>query len=337
MQSLFLVHFGNSSDRLCAVSDKSENLHSEMTFLAVARLPPEWPPKSSLEIFRKTNDGTVITVTVSPVGTLRLSINNVGAAERLIEFQRVQLVSAGHCILCVVCQGQSGSISINTRQLKTLDEAPEEIFYLTLSEGKVRPPRPPVTLFPKQNVVLTDLEKLFVESVKDLDQKISSTDHYQLLRASGIIRQLLMDSAPLIQQVNRNYRIKVTFEVLPMQNDLPVPPDTHWCSITPDNGPVEPTIQCTLSQLLQMQCVVHNGKPYTVHDVITCCAHVLGGVHAGKPTSDADRNLVELERTIRFIDSSTIDHTLKGIAQVVTWGCLPLIKAIFDGPRLDSE
>jgi hypothetical protein len=60
---------------------------------------------------------------------------------------------------------------------------------------------------------VNETERLFVDVLDDLQAKIASQGAYEVLNASGLIRKLLLDDTPLVDQVNRKYRLKIMFEV----------------------------------------------------------------------------------------------------------------------------
>ena len=59
----------------------------------------------------------------------------------------------------------------------------------------------------------TDVEQLFLDTLRDLEQRVSAQDAYQILGISALIRKLLLDGYPLIDQVNRERRLKIWFEI----------------------------------------------------------------------------------------------------------------------------
>lgn len=67
-----------------------------------------------------------------------------------------------------------------------------------------------------------DRGALFLASLKELEGKLSSRDEYELLAISRLLRLLLNDGEPLIQQVNRQHRVSIVFEcVRPVLSDWP--------------------------------------------------------------------------------------------------------------------
>ena len=51
-----------------------------------------------------------------------------------------------------------------------------------------------------------DPERLFVHALDDLERRAAATDEYEVLMAAGLLRKLLMDAHPLVDQVNVNVR-----------------------------------------------------------------------------------------------------------------------------------
>jgi hypothetical protein len=57
-------------------------------------------------------------------------------------------------------------------------------------------------------------DRLFLHTYDDILNKVKRRQEYDIIRASGLLRQLLIDSDPLIHQVNKKRRLKFKFEVL---------------------------------------------------------------------------------------------------------------------------
>jgi hypothetical protein len=56
---------------------------------------------------------------------------------------------------------------------------------------------------------LNKYDELFLNTLKDLRAKANSNDRYQLIKASGLLRLLLLDG--LVDRVNSKHRIKLKF------------------------------------------------------------------------------------------------------------------------------
>ena len=69
-------------------------------------------------------------------------------------------------------------------------------------------------------------DNLFLRTLDDIEKRLSETDPYEILLISGLIRKLFLDDNPLVDQVNKKHRIKLTFEVaesVNMPNNEPFP------------------------------------------------------------------------------------------------------------------
>src|SRR5689334_21901154 len=114
-----------------------------------------------------------------------------------------------------------------------------------------------------------------------------------------------MDGNCLLYVVNRDVRQKELFEVADLW-------ETPYTKVVLEDGPTvyavldgispekplreAPIKDLTLDQFLAFRVLYANGSYFTVHDVIDCCAHVLGGVHLGEPRTPHQTVLTDLQR-----------------------------------------
>lgn len=68
-----------------------------------------------------------------------------------------------------------------------------------------------------------DPKPYFLKSLADIKQKIHG-DHYDLIRACGLLRQLLIDRHPFVDQVNTD-KDEILFHVSDYKMELPIKPD----------------------------------------------------------------------------------------------------------------
>jgi len=74
----------------------------------------------------------------------------------------------------------------------------EERVFLTLDAGHGRTPD----------------ERFFLHPLDDMDERVQRKTPYDLIKAAGMLRLLLLDAQPLAVVVNRRHRLKLSFEVL---------------------------------------------------------------------------------------------------------------------------
>ena len=76
-------------------------------------------------------------------------------------------------------------------------------------------------------------DQLFLATLDDLDTRLASRDPYEVLGIALLLRKLLLDGgASLVDQVNRQFRIGLAFEIMddgPMPPHLPQP--AFWSTI----------------------------------------------------------------------------------------------------------
>ena len=66
-------------------------------------------------------------------------------------------------------------------------------------------------------------ERLFIRTIEDLDNKLNSTDDYEILMIAGLLRKLLLDGGALLDQINSRMGLKIRFVVNNVSLLAPVP------------------------------------------------------------------------------------------------------------------
>lgn len=183
---------------------------------------------------------------------------------------------------------------------------------------------------------MNDTERLFLNTMQDLRDRVASQDPYVVLVASGLLRKLLLDDAPLIDQVNRERRLKVWFEVGEPRGLPPGVPEPVVYSvqdgIDPDTSPPFVTRRMvTRDQLLGYVLAKVAGRSYSLREIVLFEAHVMGGVHAGTPKDDKERALSEIFNHVGIGGHRASLRQLQAIGRVVLKGLEPLRQAIEAG------
>lgn len=176
-------------------------------------------------------------------------------------------------------------------------------------------------------------EELFIRTLQDLRTKIESNDPYEILMASALLRKLLIDDSPLMNQVNRKFKLKINFIV----NDRQLPIITEGLALwsiqdgfDPDTSVPHLSNPVTLDKdgMLKRPVLIINGAVITVLDLIKFLSHVQGAVHSGNPKEVKEKILKEAESALTVGGMPAGIRTVCAIGRVVLKGLYPLSQEI---------
>jgi hypothetical protein len=181
-------------------------------------------------------------------------------------------------------------------------------------------------------------DDLFLHSFRDLVNAIVRVeDEYQMLKVSAVLRKMLLDEQPLLHQVNRTRKRKITFEassestpfVQMVLQDGPI----FWAwldALSPvlNTGLNVVTERLTLDQFLKKRAAIVQGHSVSVRELILQIAHVAGGVHVGQPKTELEKALADASAAIRIGGMSSVERTVRGVAAVVVDAVVPLAEEI---------
>jgi hypothetical protein len=180
-----------------------------------------------------------------------------------------------------------------------------------------------------------DADKLFLERSKEIEKLVQSNSEFDVLRLSAALRQLLLDSPPLIHEVNRDRRLKVSFEV----GDFTIQPNAHTEVLFLEDGvdpetrrsPLLPRREVRLEGFLGHKMLYLKGKPHSVRDVITHGANVAGGVHRTTNPEERHKLIADFSKSISLGGMPGAIRVLQAIGRVTLRGLRPLIEAVERG------
>jgi hypothetical protein len=168
--------------------------------------------------------------------------------------------------------------------------------------------------------MLISHEELFVNTVQDLRSKIRVNKEYHLIRACGLCRHLLLDETPLLHQVNRKYKLPITFNI----KDFTAAPLS--LDYKGSGGrtilPIGESKKVKLDEFLKTKIHYYGKNEFTVKEFIIAAAHFYGGIHSGKP----DIKQEYLSRLNKFYHRETnisFWH-INGICKVILKAMTPL-------------
>ncbi|HET6204765.1 MAG TPA: hypothetical protein VFI25_18380 [Planctomycetota bacterium] len=172
---------------------------------------------------------------------------------------------------------------------------------------------------------MTDAESLFVDTVQDLRGICLQPTPYSLLRASGLLRQLLLDSTPLIHAVNQKQRVQLWFEVSDLEAEgTKAEGIGGWRNLFP-GIPGVPTQRLDLAGFLREVPLWWEGRKFTVRDVILTAANAKGGVHAGPPKDEKQAALLGLDAFLKLFGTDASINVCLQIAAVTLRAVGPLL------------
>lgn len=175
-----------------------------------------------------------------------------------------------------------------------------------------------------------EFDSFYLGTIADIEDRIANGGAYNLLRASGLVRQLLLDKYSLVDIVNAEYRQKLRFRVLETPTAA-VPPDYAWHPIDPDLPTPPPGVGTvkvlTREELWKLTCLISDGKQYSIKDVLVACANIHGGIHLDKPGL-ANHWLSDFDALMRTLQMPGALVSLKRIIRVILKGLEPLTDAV---------
>ncbi|MFC1918844.1 hypothetical protein ACFLWW_02580 [Chloroflexota bacterium] len=173
-------------------------------------------------------------------------------------------------------------------------------------------------------------EQLFIRTIQDLDEKLRSTDEYEKLMIAGLLRKLLLDDSPLVNQVNRHIRLRIRFTV----NDCELFTSETGLVLHSVAGILYPDprlnnnpIEVTVAKLLTTPIIMYGDNTLTIKDIIKHGANVQGAIHLGMATEEKDKALKELADLVSIQGLPIVFNLLHEIGMIVRVGLEPLVLA----------
>lgn len=180
---------------------------------------------------------------------------------------------------------------------------------------------------------MTESEKLFLRTLEDIERRLVQTDPYEILFIAALIRKLFLDDFPLVDQVNRNHRLKIKFETtvpFKLPNGFPAP--SFWTvqdGLDPDTAhPGKHRYVASRNQFFQTVVTIVDNHQYSVRQIVLFEANVMGAVHTGSPKTDKEHALKQVDSTIAVGGYAPALRQLKAIARVVLRSLSPLRLAV---------
>lgn len=180
---------------------------------------------------------------------------------------------------------------------------------------------------------MNEFEELFLNTIKDIEKRLSSSDPYEILMISGLLRKLFLDSYPLVDRVNKEHKLKIEFEIVDRSRKMPYEKDIVFWSIQdglfPETAPsFRKRIVVSRDKFFNTIVAKTKNEEFSVKDVIKFKANVCGGIHADSPKSEKDEILQRISKYISIGGYESNLRQLKAIARVILKSLEPLCQII---------
>jgi hypothetical protein len=183
----------------------------------------------------------------------------------------------------------------------------------------------------------TQQEQLYLKTIDDLNNRISSHDPFNILSASVKIRELFLADQPLVDLVSEQYKSNFTFDVCLPTPDPSGLPDPAVFSIQeeldPDTSrPGQLTSQLAKDQFLKIILIDINGKKYSIKDVVLSGVTIMGAIHSGSAKSEKEQVLKAVNDQMLIGFSASL-RQLQAIGRVVIKALNPLTLHLQNKPQ----
>jgi hypothetical protein len=167
---------------------------------------------------------------------------------------------------------------------------------------------------------MISVTELFARRYDELVDGLKAGDSFEIVNVAATLRQLLMDSSPLIHQANRELSLKIRFKVNKVSdiNDYPDQPSYLYDDIDPsDLISAHGVLELKLDRFLQQKIIQTPDTAVTVRDVIAHAANKAGGVHF-----DVSRTSVD------DVIAGAVPLAIRSITRIVVAALKPLRDAL---------
>jgi hypothetical protein len=183
---------------------------------------------------------------------------------------------------------------------------------------------------------MKQIEKIFLHTMHDLEERSEMANMYTILRASGIIRQLLVDNNSLLDQINRDYKEKILFRVQQKPDIFTDRFDkdgkrlNKWFGINfifPDKDSKNIEL-LKKDDFLRYKLLSFGEHEFSVLEVIKICANKYGGIHSEDVEDEQEQLLDRLNSSFSLLNFDCVFYSMHGIMRVCHDALLPLSKRI---------
>ena len=299
----------------------------EGTIYLVLMFPTPWPIQRDVVLLSKSEGNFELHIFAYSDGHLSFLLKENDKILIEKHFQKISIGKVNRAIMTLLWKDNDARIILNEDELLPFSN---DNNVLILKGKEISENQQDLINLPNPDKLNDNLERFFIETIIDIIQKLNNGRRYDIIKASGLLRQLLLDKEPLVYIINRKFKVKLEFEVIEYRDKLPIDDgrtELHAKFLNP-NFPGAKTVKTSLKEFLSINCLEYKSTTITIKEIIKYCSHVKGGIHTGKPEDDIDITLISLDKMIKILEEESSIVLLTGIIQIVLNGLKPLIKEI---------
>jgi hypothetical protein len=141
-------------------------------------------------------------------------------------------------------------------------------------------------------------EEIFLKTLDDIRSKMNG-GKYELVKACGLLRHLLIDSPTLYDLINTEKRFKLQFELPENDAEKFLKDAKHWpvqyINITYAKSP---KVKLKVDEFRKYKVLTIRDTIYSIKDLIDWAAHIMGGVHTKEAKKESEKKLSSINELI---------------------------------------
>ncbi len=190
--------------------------------IALMVFPWPWPVRGTVRILKLEGGDEVVQVFATPFG--RLLIRLIRNGQRILDWksQTIRIDGVYKGVMAVLWDERTIRLQLNSVEVLSWAEAGQKEFVLQGVPIQEIASNQPIFFGLRDIRPKDETQDFFIRTISDIQDKILTGDRYELIRAAGLLRQLLLDEFPLIHKINRTFRQDIIFRVLADPGPPPV-------------------------------------------------------------------------------------------------------------------
>jgi hypothetical protein len=176
----------------------------------VLQLPQPWPPQANVELFRQRQGDALVKLTADTQGRFGFELASPDGTQHHL-FQSVTVEGSGYILLDIVWSSEGIRLHMNRKEI-FLDQNVQCETILIKTSANLPTSRDLIFKNIDPRIARCESEHLFLGTISDIDRMALDNSWYNIIRAAGLLWQLLLDENPLLHAVNRKYKKRTSIQ-----------------------------------------------------------------------------------------------------------------------------